>query len=773
MASRSKYKTPAAWSANSPHAAAIKDLARSGIAESTIDDGHFEVLDEKATRDETRRFTATSHKIVYYDRHRRRTGFFRLRFTSEPRLDKTFGKPATSGRPTQEQSDILAGKLRYWQPTNLRPQAYFPPLIDWNVYFKVGGLVYDEEHFRKLIEIRKKLRLALTEGEKKSYIATARGIPTIGIGGIWNFRTGKAGLRLLPELEDIDWPNLKVTELAFDSDVNDRTDLLGALAVLTRELHARGARVQRVVIPRLSDDPDVKTGLDDLLLARGAPGFEGCERKPCEFDAVHELNAEWVYVRSVSGVMRRANDEIYSVFNFSNNVRNREAWGLNAAGKPIRLSAGDEWLDWRHRAEVETVEFMPRCMGEERHQRDQYNLWRGWPDPPAKMDAEKAEAAVDVFYRLLAHLLGYDARLIEYLLDWLAYIVQHPEDKVPAAIILYGAVNGSGKTLLGKLIQLLFGAYGKEIKGRDLIAHFNKWAQKAKFVLVNEVQLEDKRSGSDLIKTLFSDQTVNINVKYGPQYDVTNVMMFLVTTNDPVPVYVDATDRRLALFECCADKSLDETQLKPGDDVKRTALQGRSRDEQRRKRAAWAANSRLASDGWEIVNGRDPEVTANFIVRMLDYLLERKVRRDIFSEPPMTEAKALAKEASAGDKVAWLKNVSANWSEACDFTTVPQLVARWNNSFPRDSTNVTAMTHACRKAEIKPPAAAKWDNGTEGRIETKHGWTRLRVMRNFAEEWAHADATAVRAHYDKTVSDLRAPDAVDDVRATIPGNISR
>src|SRR5205085_336378 len=78
--------------------------------------------------------------------------------------------------------------------------AYFPQLVDWEALRK------DPTE-----------PLLLTEGELKAAKATAEGFPTIGLGGVYSFRSSSQGVFFLPELENFNWARRKVT-VVYDSD---------------------------------------------------------------------------------------------------------------------------------------------------------------------------------------------------------------------------------------------------------------------------------------------------------------------------------------------------------------------------------------------------------------------------------------------------------------------------------------------------------------------------------------------------------------------------
>lgn len=116
----------------------------------------------------------------------------------------------------------------------------------------------------------------ITEGEKKALKANQEGFPTLGLAGVWSWKTkgpdGRTGP--LPEFDGIVWDG-RTVNIAFDSDLVGNTNVAKAEAGLATELRQKGAAVRLV---RLPDGPNGdKVGLDDYLIANGPSGLRALE----------------------------------------------------------------------------------------------------------------------------------------------------------------------------------------------------------------------------------------------------------------------------------------------------------------------------------------------------------------------------------------------------------------------------------------------------------------------------------------------------------------
>lgn len=220
---------------------AVADLARSGLTlDQALREGMFPTDNASAVNPDFA--VAPAIIIPYYDRNRRpltysRDGasrlFCRARYLVPP------GFPVPRGR-------------RYDQPGESGTPPYFPHTFDWSRIDKdIGACV-------------------VVEGEKKAVALCRNGIPTVGIGGVWNFSDGNAPLH--PALADIATQSQAIYIL-FDSDAAHKTDIQGAEWRLAGQLALLGARVHVVRIPPSNEldnnSTPKKVGADDFLVKHG------------------------------------------------------------------------------------------------------------------------------------------------------------------------------------------------------------------------------------------------------------------------------------------------------------------------------------------------------------------------------------------------------------------------------------------------------------------------------------------------------------------------
>lgn len=146
--------------------------------------------------------------------------------------------------------------LKYLQPKGVGTRCYFP-----------SGVREDID--------AGKVRLLVTEGEKKSIAATLAGFPTIGLTGVNAWCRPKT-TTLNGDLASIEWKGRKVF-IAFDSDAVENANVAAEEQKLAMALEREGAIVAVVRLPAGLPDAagePTKCGLDDFLVAHGPGDLE-------------------------------------------------------------------------------------------------------------------------------------------------------------------------------------------------------------------------------------------------------------------------------------------------------------------------------------------------------------------------------------------------------------------------------------------------------------------------------------------------------------------
>jgi hypothetical protein len=153
------------------------------------------------------------------------------------------------------------------------------------------------------------------------------------------------------------------------------------------------------------------------------------------------------------------------------------------------------------------------------------------------------ERVYDWWEDFLARLLPIE-REREYVAQWVATLIACPGLKMNYGLLLVSEVQGVGKTTLAKFVAGCLGntnvSYASE---SAIIGSFNGWAEK-QLVICNEIYQGHSQKAYNLLKDIITDETVMVNKKFIPPYNVDNHVHIIASSNSMRALKLDNTDRR-------------------------------------------------------------------------------------------------------------------------------------------------------------------------------------------------------------------------------------
>lgn len=468
-----------------------------------------------------------SLKIEYYDH------------LGKPLPDWPQAKPFYRLRYLEASTDFDAvtskKPVRYVQEPNTAPVAYYPQNFDgWPSLCK---------------DINEPL--IITEGELKAAKACKEGFPTLGLGGVYNWRSNKLGIEWLPSLEPIKWVRRHVY-VCFDSDYKTNPMVCHALRQLAEELHRRGAFVYLVSLPQLHGLE--KVGLDDYLMHAGPSANEMFREllvnaEPLGLTApLWDLNSKYVYVQNPGLIVDQATYFKATPGAFKEHLQapvQYQERQLKADGTISykTVSAAAAWMKWPLRTEAGKLTYAPGDPAFTKSIPTLFNTWPGWGVQPKKGDAKP-------FLKLIDHLFtGAEPEAKEWFLNWCAYPIQHPGLKMFSSAVLHGVRHGTGKSFVGYSLGRIYGENFTEISQMDLHNSFNEWAEGKQLVMGDDVTGSNKRQDADFLKKLITQRELRVNPKYIPSYVVPDCINYFFTANQPDSFFLEDDDRRSFIHE--------------------------------------------------------------------------------------------------------------------------------------------------------------------------------------------------------------------------------
>jgi hypothetical protein len=179
-----------------------------------------------------------------------------------------------------------------------------------------------------------------------------------------------------------------------------------------------------------------------------------------------------------------------------------------------------------------------------------YNLWRGFSAAKYKVPVDRPVDVESDGVKAFVHhwnvLLGHDVVSVDYVLDWMAQIVQQPGVKPGIALLLKGD-EGCGKNRATDLFKLVLGAdkcLETAKPANDLYGRFTSQREGKFLIVVNEA--------NDLLKDMITSETFVSEAKGVNAYTVNCYARFIFTTNNENCLRVNPDSRRYVVFEVSA-----------------------------------------------------------------------------------------------------------------------------------------------------------------------------------------------------------------------------
>jgi hypothetical protein len=509
---------------------AIQDLARSGIKPEQAEAlGMFSVNSAKREtsfrefRDEPALvipYYDAKSEFVTFERDGEKLGFGRLRYLRAAEMSG-FNDPKELPK--------------YGQPAQSGVYPYLPRCIDW---VKVAA--------------NPRERIYIVEGEKKAAKLCLEGFTAIGIGGCWNFRV-KGGLegikRLLPEFEQFIW-NGRDVYLVLDGDAATNRLVAAAECQLALEFGLRrGANVYRIRFPLGSDGS--KVGADDSIVANGPQAFEklaATAEKMREADAlVAELNGEYAVI-STGGrtfIAQFGMDEtrkcqrinFFSQRDFELRLANRFTENP-ATGK--RAPLAKVWLSHPLRRQfLGGVAFAPM----QELPPDTLNFWRGFSADPKPGDWSLFRQ------HLFENVCSGNQEQFNYLMDWLARLVQKPGEPGQVAIVLRGKKGiGKGKTVYW-VGQMLRDHYFQATHADHVTGKFNSHYLDTVLLFADEALFAPDPRNEKILNGLITEEMRVSEQKFMPAISVKNCLHLIIATNSEWAIPATADERRYFVLD--------------------------------------------------------------------------------------------------------------------------------------------------------------------------------------------------------------------------------
>jgi len=315
-------------------------------------------------------------------------------------------------------------------------------------------------------------------------------------------------------------------------------------------------------VPEEQDDEDdseitqrIAAGEDPFALGAD-DGIREEGRSDAALSRLEALNEEYATVRdagkfkviyhSYDFALRRRHLGALSPYDFEKMFSN-ERIENDKTGKSRNASdtvpLGKAWMEWPQRRHYNGVCFEPEHEGEA----DQLNLFDGFAYEASRTGSwQRLE---EMIFEILSES---NDDTFKYVLNWLAFLFQHPAERAEVALVFQGP-RGVGKGTLGNLIVKLIGRHALSIGSSEAIAgRFNSHLQDCLFLFADEAVKPFDKVAESRLKNLITEPLIASERKGYDIVQVRNYAHIMMATNEKWAISAAIDERRYMVTQANA-----------------------------------------------------------------------------------------------------------------------------------------------------------------------------------------------------------------------------
>lgn len=182
-----------------------------------------------------------------------------------------------------------------------------------------------------------------------------------------------------------------------------------------------------------------------------------------------------------------------------------------------------------------------------------YNLFHGFnPIIKTSYDKNKKQNLLKIFKILGKEICGGNEEYFEYLLYYIAHMIQKPNERIPIAFIIKGK-QGTGKNVFLSAICNLLDKRNYTISSnpKDFFGDYAEGFYHKLLVNINECEGRDTFEYEGRLKSFITENTITLNAKFMRPITIQNYARLFIFTNkpNPIPIDVKSGDRRYIVYQ--------------------------------------------------------------------------------------------------------------------------------------------------------------------------------------------------------------------------------
>lgn len=149
------------------------------------------------------------------------------------------------------------------------------------------------------------------------------------------------------------------------------------------------------------------------------------------------------------------------------------------------------------------------------------------------------------------------SELYEYLIRYLAHMVQKPEHKPGVMLVMLGA-QGTGKGTFFKLLRSIWARTCLQVNDvDDVIGRFNASLEHNFIICMDEALFAGDKKSLEKLKSLITEEVIRTEQKMQPKRSITSYHRFIAASNNDHFAHVEPDDRRFVFFRVSSSRQGD------------------------------------------------------------------------------------------------------------------------------------------------------------------------------------------------------------------------
>ena len=237
--------------------------------------------------------------------------------------------------------------------------------------------------------------------------------------------------------------------------------------------------------------------------------------------------------------MTTADDFIKENFTYTMELPNGKTTKISV--EPFKM-----WMSWMGRKEVRAIGFDPT----DKENKDIFNIWNGYDiseEIADKFDEDEAQPILD---HILDCWCDGDEQSFEYVIDYLAHIIQKPWKKTGVVVALKSKQGGGKGVIISKLGEIIGdNHFCQNSNANYLFGDFNGQLEGKILVNLDEAFWGGDKKMEGMMKNKITERNQTINKKNKEAYMVSDYANYIISTNNDWFAGTTEDDRRYYCLE--------------------------------------------------------------------------------------------------------------------------------------------------------------------------------------------------------------------------------